>query len=375
MLQQVRVTEVKLIYKGKEGRQYYRYYAYITQNDGRREKRNLALRHPVKPKASEKDEVRYVKAKVKRIINQIQKEYDEDFLGLKDRSRLTKTYLEEHQKFIEVYGRDWGESERGIHNIAINHFKDFAPHTKVSQLNKQFSQEFYNYLLGLKKKDGQPINKNSATKYFTKYAQVCKNLFEEAVLPHHPTKDIKMKREEKKSAPFLNEDELTIAVRTPITKGYESIKRAFLLSCFTGLRLSDLQSLKWSNVKADSDGSVYIEKKMVKTKKTVAIYLNQNGIDLLGKRGNDDEKIFSSIYTSGYLNSKLEVWIKLECGINKSVTWHSGRHTFAYRFLRRTKDLVGLKELLGHSDIKTTMVYLDYVKEDTKKDLIEMPKL
>ena len=86
-------------------------------------------------------------------------------------------------------------------------------------------------------------------------------------------------------------------------------------------------------------------------------------------------RVFPQINGSSSQYTKLQYWMRIDCKIDKIVTWHSGRHTFAYRYLRHHKNPVTLMHLLGHKNIETTREYFNYKDEDSRDELINMPKL
>lgn len=136
-----------------------------------------------------------------------------------------------------------------------------------------------------------------------------------------------------------------------------SVLQYFLFSCFTGMRLSDVKNFGMDQVKGD-----FIILNPIKTKRTsnemVSIPITKpikqivNDAARLRLHG----KVFDC-YADAVTNRMLKK-IADGIGINKEISFHSARHTFASIFLSKTDDLATLQKLLGHSDIKQTMVYV-----------------
>ena len=175
-------------------------------------------------------------------------------------------------------------------------------------------------------------------------------------LSENPYKRFKMPNLKHRSV-FLEEDEVILFKNyNPQTENEKLVKDMFLLACFSGLRYSDLYSLKFKDI--DWKNSV-ISKVMLKTKHSVDIPLNKLTKALLCKyilNKKDDDKIFPEI--DNQVGNRLLKKIAKNCGINKNVSFHVGRHTFA-SFLVNSHNvsLPIVSKLLGHTRIANTMIY------------------
>lgn len=160
---------------------------------------------------------------------------------------------------------------------------------------------------------------------------------------------------------YLTEEEVKALAKTPCKKEY--VKRAFLFSCFTGLRCSDLQNLKWENVITDGENKM-ITFKVIKTGKVLSIPLNKNAIMFMGEQGNakPSDKIFSFPVSQNYWNEIVKGWAK-SANINKKVTFHIARHTFATLTITRINDIYTVSKLLGHSNVQVTQIYAKVVEK------------
>jgi integrase len=134
------------------------------------------------------------------------------------------------------------------------------------------------------------------------------------------------------------------------------IKRAFLFSCLTGLRWSDIEKLKWSELQEN-----FIRYRQKKTKAVESLPINDQALQLLGEREGDDERVFSIVYNV-WNNHKLKQWV-LRAGITKKITFHNARHTYATLMLSNGTDIFVVSKLLGHAYVKTTQVYTKVVPE------------
>lgn len=138
------------------------------------------------------------------------------------------------------------------------------------------------------------------------------------------------------------------------TDGKET-QRAFAFACFTGLRISDIRALKWTDIKnADTTPTIVMEQ--TKTQDIVRVPLGKMALSLLPERGDSSQVFHLPSPTAVYASCK---WIAKRAGINKNVSFHTSRHTFATLTLSACNDLKLVSELLGHKSVKTTQRYAE----------------
>jgi len=140
----------------------------------------------------------------------------------------------------------------------------------------------------------------------------------------------------------------------------ETLKK-FLFSCYTGLRISDSNMITSGQIQ---DGVLTLSLvKGLKFGKEVRIKIPSYALSLIeGRKG----RIFPSIADST-VNKSLKL-IGSIAGFNKKLTFHVSRDTFATTFLSLGGDIASLKDLMGHSDIKTTQMYLKMSND--RKDML-----
>jgi integrase/recombinase XerD len=170
---------------------------------------------------------------------------------------------------------------------------------------------------------------------------------------------------------FLTLKELLILKDTPINQ--PNIKSAFLFSCFTGLRYSDLGSLEWSNIR---EGKLYMRQQ--KTQKFINTKLPETALDIL-----EAQKELSKSYSHNrvfdlpvnhYANEMLKIWIQM-AGIDKKITFHCARHTYATMSLTYGIDIYTIKDCLGHSSVRITEEYVKLIDAKRDQEIDKLPKL
>ena len=157
---------------------------------------------------------------------------------------------------------------------------------------------------------------------------------------------------------YLTPDELMrfLTVETA-TETERQVQTAFGFSCMTGLRLGDIQRLRWGDIKPMGKGwAVSIVQH--KTGTPVTVPLNDLALSLLPSRPeNDDEKVFHLPTMSGNVTKHVRS-IKNKAGITgKDLTFHCSRHTAATLAISAGAELYSMSKILGHRNLVSTQVY------------------
>ncbi len=162
---------------------------------------------------------------------------------------------------------------------------------------------------------------------------------------------------------YLTLEEVKTIMDTPCP--HNDVKRAFLFSCFTGLRLGDIRSLTWENfIKSPDGNSLHMRITMHKTKKQLLVPLSDEAIDCINFRDNINDPIFNLPIGISNIELNLSKWMRI-ANINKHITFHCARHTFATMMLTLGTDIYTTSKMLGHSNVNTTAIYAKIV--DKKK--------
>lgn len=255
------------------------------------------------------------------------------------------------------------------HDNQLKKIRNFNPKLRFSDINRLTAEKFIAYCRGLK-------NKQSTIKMSCNVFKVYLRLaVDEKKIEKNPFTEVKVSSGESRIT-YVTEEELKMLFEKykndyHITGPYKKCLTMFLFSCFTGLRYSDIVDLEYSDIINN-----HIIKTMVKTERVSARTINiplvpQALLIIENMKENDPYgmgKVFDSI-TNQALNRYLKSIFKL-IGIKRHVTMHSGRHTFGTIYFKKTKDLIALKNLLGHSKVEQTMVYAHVMQEDTDADLM-----
>lgn len=179
----------------------------------------------------------------------------------------------------------------------------------------------------------------------------------DGILTVNPWLNIQVKKE-KTRREFLTLDEiekLEAYFAKTTDKNEKKALSAFLFGCYTGLRFSDIKKLQWTNL---IDGWILFTTKKTKTEEKNPI--NQPALKILNGQDKTKDNIFS--INNRVTNLVLKNVIQA-AKINKKITFHCSRHTFATVSLLLSKDIATISKLLGHSSISTTQIYAQIIDE------------
>lgn len=244
----------------------------------------------------------------------------------------------------------------------LNHFLKFIEVEKISfkEITEEIIQDFKTFLL-------RNLSQNSARTYYFVIGVILKSAAREGIINRNPFLNIKGISKEDTHREFLSLEELQKLAKTDSQDPL--LKRAFLFSCLTGLRWSDIEKLKWSEISHSKNIGWHIQFKQKKTKEAETLPISNQAREILGEKSNPDDKIFMGLKYNGWTLIKLKQWV-VKAGIPKNITFHSGRHTFATLQLSLGTDIYTVSKLLGHRELKTTQVYtkvIDKMKVDASK--------
>lgn len=250
---------------------------------------------------------------------------------------------------------------------AIRIIEDYAGRkVTLDQIDKTFCQGYIDYLLNEYRPNGKQLMHTTAHNYYRVVNGALNAAVREDLMKVNPFTRIsssdKIHKPESKRE-YMTIDEVRSLIATPMSN--ETVKSAYLFSCFCGLRISDIKELRWKDVFCDGE-QYRLQVIMQKTKAPIYLPLSPEALrwmpDRKGKAA--DEKVFD-LPSMSRINELLKPWA-LDSGISKHFSFHTARHTFATMMLTLGADLYTTSKLLGHTDVRMTQVYAKIINR--KKD-------
>ena len=303
--------------------------------------------------------------------------------GIKSKDTRSKMLLHDWLEIIAERRKENGQSDRRAitYKSLMAHLAKYSGTKKIRlcDVDLSFFKGFVKYLstadlLGCKNVV-KPLSRGAAVTYLQALKTAIAEAEREGIITDNPARRLRPEDTKKMGKPteervFLDIEEVNKMAATPCNN--PDVKKAFMLACYCGLRISDIRTLTWGEI-VNVDGEVYVNKRMKKTGEWITVSLEVAKYWLPNRNGAaDDEKIYHLPETAHCVSRHVKDWAKA-AGVKKSVTFHTSRHTFATMLLTVGADLYAAKELLGHKNIATTQIYAKLVDEK-KRETVSLLK-
>ncbi|MBS6992583.1 MAG: tyrosine-type recombinase/integrase [Alistipes sp.] len=179
-----------------------------------------------------------------------------------------------------------------------------------------------------------------------------------------PFRNYKMKEEKNKDKDHLTKSELELLASKPILNArLERIRDVFTFCCFTGLAFTDVDNLRAEHITTDEQGALWIHKPREKTTVMSRVPLLPHPIRLLEKYRDDPELQAQGKLLPVPSNQRMNAYLKelaVICNIDKTLTTHVARHTFACLAVEYGMPIDVLAKILGHTNTNMTRHYAKF---------------
>lgn len=332
---------------------------------GKRRSESLRLYLIAKPKTKEERDLnRKTLTLAETICAQRQIAIQNGAYGFGDTEKLKGSFLDYLRSLKNKKRSSVGNF--GNWDSMIKHLESFTDGDILfSQVDRQFVERFKYYLdREAKTKSNNNLSENSKYSYFNKFRAALKQVVKDEILTKNPSEGVVAFKQGESERDYLTLEELQAAANTECE--IPQLKTAFIFSCLTGLRWSDIHKLVWSEVQQSEKMGYYIRFTQKKTKGTETLPISKQAFELLGERKDPQEIVFKGLKYSAWHNLRLQQWM-MKAGITKSITFHCARHTYATLQLTMGTDIYTVSKLLGHRELKTTQVYAKIIDEKKKE--------
>lgn len=308
-----------------------------------------------------------------------------DIKNLLTGANTTERYLipifEEHNSKIEkLLGKEYAPATLKNFKTCLAHLKEFLWkfHKKsdidIQKLEPSFLNDFDFFL-----RTKSNINNNSAVKHTKNLSKILKLCYQNNWIEKDLVIFYKGKFQEV-NVNFLTEEEIkTIKNKDFIGSGLNIVRDIFIFSCYTGLAYIDIFNLTKEQITIDVDRNFWIITNRQKTGTNSNIPLLPIAEEIIRKYENHPLVSNSGKLLPVYSNQKVNEYLKTiadNCNINKKLTFHCARHTFATTVtLSNNVSMESVSKMLGHKSIKTTQHYAKILDKKVSEDMNNLKKI
>ncbi len=291
--------------------------------------------------------------------------------GLKEHMDLDINFYNFFEGIVTEYYNNGSKGNYHCWKSSLAYWEEYIGKSLNSkQLLPYHVEKYREFILSaktLRNKDRE-LTRNTASTYYKNFINVLKRAHKKKLLASNLAEEAVYIKEEETYRDYLTEEELQKLSKTPCT--LSSLKRMAFFSVMTGLRFSDIINLEWKNIFQDKSQGYYIKLKEQKTGNIQNHFIPDNAYSLLIKEVTTEGKVFQNIkYTQ--ITRPLKEWLDA-AGINKKISFHNFRHTYATLQLSKGTDIYTLSRMLGHKNVSTTQIYgkvMDKQKIEASKRL------
>lgn len=283
-----------------------------------------------------------------------------------DSNKSVVTYFELRRR--ELYNRrEISYQTYRNYGTTIGRIREFDEFVRFDQVSKKWMQKFKAYLKGVKNSHNTIWTRIKDVKSLLKVAN------DEVSIYVDPEAIAFENRYAESPVTFLNKQEigrlLALYRKKSLKEQDQNVLRAFLFSCFTSLRISDVYEANKSWMLSENFLLFTMAKNRQKKPKTIKIPISPLAKEFIA----DAMGQFFKLPTQQEYNRTLkDIANHEDVQISKRLTSHVGRHTFGYLFMTSVGDIYALKEIMGHSKIETTQRYAHLDEEYKLEQVLKM---
>tara|TARA_R110002033_G_scaffold61484_1_gene112146 strand:- start:6333 stop:7568 length:1236 start_codon:yes stop_codon:yes gene_type:complete len=296
------------------------------------------------------------------------------YLGEDDTHKTLKAliaYHNDHMISILKHGtmKNYYTTERYLNKFLSHELK--ASDMYLKQLNYRFICDFEQYLRNYRNTKKQlMMTNNGVMKHLERFKKMVNLAVKLEWMTKNPFQQFQLKFD-KFDRLYLSERELELIEHTVFNQNrLEQVKDCFLFSCYTGLSYVDVKELTIHKITKGIDNQNWIFTKREKTNELVKIPILPKAWDILEKyKANKNVHGVLPLCSNQKTNSYLKEIAK-DCGIQKNITFHVARHTFATTvMLSNGVPIETVSKLLGHTKLSTTQIYARVVETKISEDI------
>lgn len=297
------------------------------------------------------------------------------YLGKNSNQKMLLAIFQEHNdKVNELVGKDFSAGTAERYKTAMKHVTDYilkeyqVKDIPVREVDLKFITGFEYYL-----KTTRNCAHNSAIKYVTNLKKIIRIAYANDWISKDPFIHWKAKLKIVDREFLTSEDIQKIVEKDFSTDRLNQVKDIFIFSCFTGLAYADVKKLTKNDIVIGIDGQNWIKTKRTKTDTRSNIPILSIPQAIIDKYKVYQESLDTELLLPVLSNQKMNAYLKEIadlCEINKNLTFHLARHTFATTVtLTNGVPIESVSKMLGHKSLRTTQHYAKIIDKKVSEDM------
>lgn len=301
--------------------------------------------------------------------------------GTAAKSRFIIALFQEHNdRVANLVNKDFAPGTLTRYKTTLDHSRDFirwkykSDDIDIFKLNHEFITDFEYWL-----KSVRNIGHNTAIKYLATFKKIVIICIKNGWLPRDPFHAYKMSKREVDRTALTAEELAKISKKKFDHERLSQVRDIFLFCCYTGLAYIDVYKMSRSEIITGIDGERWLVIKRQKTDSPSRIPLLPQALSILKKYDKDPQCEIKGQLLPVLSNQKMNSYLKeiaVLCRINKVVTFHLARHTFATTVtLTNGVPMESVSKMLGHRNLKTTQQYAKIVDVKVSEDMKKLKQI
>jgi len=297
------------------------------------------------------------------------------FLGICERPRmLVEIYKCHNEQFAALVGKEFSAGTLKKFKTALSSLEAFIKwkfnkaDLPINSLNYQFVTDYEFYLKSLR-----GLQHNSAMGIIKKLKKIVRQCVANEWIDKDPFMNYKIKTHETHRAYLLEAELSIIAEKHFSVERLSQVRDIFLFSCFTGLSYSDVVKLTSMDIVTGIDNEKWIFANRTKTDEASRVPLLPTALAIIEKYRNHPKTSNTGKLLPVLSNQRLNSYLKEladACSINKELTFHCARHTFATTVtLTNGVPIESVSKMLGHKNLRTTQIYAKVLDRKVSDDM------
>ncbi|WP_158994908.1 site-specific integrase [Mucilaginibacter sp. L196] len=298
-------------------------------------------------------------------------------LGIDDRKMILEVFQDHNDQIAALVPQEYSPGTLDLFKRTLNHTRSFiqwkyrVDDLDIRKLNHEFISQYAFWLKSVRK-----CQHNSAMKYLTYFKKTALLCVKYGWLKSDPFAGYNLNRKEVEK-PYLTEDELERVISKNLRSSrLSNVRDIFVFCCYTGLAYIDAKQLKRSELVKGFDGEQWIIKNRQKTESTSRIPLLPAALHILEKYEDDPQCQVKGVVLPVLTNQKMNEYLKEiaeRCAIDKLLTFHVARHTFATTVtLSNGVPMETVSKMLGHKNLRQTQHYAKIVDAKIAYDMKQL---